>query len=187
MAELFDFFPCWENDRIIIKKMEESDVTALAQICNNDNVYKYIPPFLYKKSTKSLITAIKNLGGRDFEKKKLIIAGIYLKEAPDKLVGLAEMFDYKKRTKTITIGYRVNEMYWNQGIATYAVKLMIKYLSDMTGLDTLQAIVMPENIYSSKILKNNGFIKEDFTIQKENWGGQDSVEADVYLYRFNVI
>lgn len=74
-------------------------------------------------------------------------------------------------------------MYWNQGIATNAVKLMIKYLSDMTGIDTLQAIVMPENIYSSKILKNNGFIKEDSTVQKENWGGQESVEAEVYLYK----
>lgn len=83
--------------------MGESDVTALAQICNNDNVYKYIPPFLYKKSTKSLLTAIKNLGGRDFEKKKLIIAGIYLKKAPDKLVGLAEMLIIKRKPKLLPL------------------------------------------------------------------------------------
>lgn len=183
MPEVFDFFPCWENNIIIIKKMEESDVTALAEICNNDNVYQYISPFLYKKSMKILITAIKNLGGRDFEKKKLIIAGIYLKEMPDKLIGLAEMFDYKKNAKTITIGYRINEMYWNQGIATNAANLMVKYLSKMTGIDTIQAFVMPENIYSSKILKNIGFIKEDYTVQNENWGGHDIVETEVFTYK----
>ena len=73
----------------------------MSEISNNDNVYKYISPFLYKKSYKTLETAIKNLGGRDFEKKKLIIAGIYLKNNPNRLVGLAEMFDYKKRENVI--------------------------------------------------------------------------------------
>lgn len=63
--------------------MESSDVLALSEISNNDNVYKYISPFLYKKSNKTLEIAIKNLAGRDFEKKKLIIAGIYLKDNPN--------------------------------------------------------------------------------------------------------
>ncbi|WP_270355578.1 hypothetical protein [Longicatena caecimuris] len=59
-----------------------NDVAALSEISNNDNVYKYISPFLYKESNKMLETAIKNLGGRDFEKKKLIISndGIFSKQ-----------------------------------------------------------------------------------------------------------
>ena len=85
MTELFDEFPCLENDKVMIRKMELSDVVALSEISNNDNVYKYIPPFLYKKSIKALETAIKNFGGRDFEKKKYIIAGIYLKDNPNRL------------------------------------------------------------------------------------------------------
>ena len=54
MTELFDEFPCLENDKVMIRKMELSDVVALSEISNNDNVYKYIPPFLYKKSIKAL-------------------------------------------------------------------------------------------------------------------------------------
>lgn len=62
--------------------MDMNDVAALSEISNNDNVYKYISPFLYKDSNKMLETAIKNLGGRDFEKKKLIISndGIFSKQ-----------------------------------------------------------------------------------------------------------
>ena len=45
MTELFDEFPCLENDKVMIRKMELSDVVALSEISNNDNVYKYIPPF----------------------------------------------------------------------------------------------------------------------------------------------
>lgn len=115
----------------------------------------------------------------------MIIAGVYLKEAPNRLVGLAEMFDYKKRSNTITIGYRINEMYWHQGIATNAVKLMVKYLSGEIGINTIQAFVMAENIHSAKALLKNGFIKEDYTVQEKNWGGHDVVNTEVYTYTPN--
>lgn len=182
MAELFDDFPYLENDAIIIKKMSESDVDALSEITGNANIYRYILPFLYQKSRGTLLTAIRNLGGRDFEKKKMIIAGIYLKETSDKLVGLAEMFDYKKRTNQITIGYRLNEAYWNKGIATDAVKLMIDYLCNDIGIKTLKAFVMPKNIYSEKVLLKNGFVKETETVQEKNWGGQEVVDLDVFTH-----
>ncbi|PWJ72260.1 UNVERIFIED_CONTAM: ribosomal-protein-alanine N-acetyltransferase [Murimonas intestini] len=182
MKKLFDAFPYLENDKVIIRKMESNDVAALSEISNNDNVYKYIPPFLYKKSNKVLETAIKNLGGKDFENKKYIIAGIYLKDNPNRLVGLAEMFDYKKRENKITVGYRLNEDYWNKKIATNVLKLMVEYLVNEVNITTLQAFVMPENVYSSKVLLNNKFVKEDFTLQEKNWGGQEIVTVDVYTY-----
>lgn len=183
MTELFDVFPYLENDKVIIRKMALSDVAALSEISNNDNVYKYIPLFLYKKSNKTLETAIQNLGGRDFEKKKQIIAGIYLKDTPNRLVGLAEMFDYKKRENKITVGYRLNEEYWNKKIASNALALMVDYLVNEMGITTLQAFVMPENLYSAKVLLNNGFVKEDYTSYEKNWGNQETVLVDVYTYK----
>lgn len=183
MAELFDRFPYLENDKVIIRKMELNDVVALSEISNNENIYKYIPRFLYKKSNKVLETAIKNLGGKDFEKKKYIIAGVYLKDNPNRLVGLAEMFDYKKRENKITVGYRLNENYWNKKIATNVLKLMVEYLVNDVNIKTLQAFVMRENLYSSKVLLNNDFIKEDFTLQEKHWGTQETVTVDVYTYK----
>jgi len=111
------------------------------------------------------------------------IAGVYLKENPNRLVGLAEMFDYKKRENKITVGYRLNEDYWNKKIATNVLKLMIEYLVSEVNISTVQAFVMPKNIYSSKVLLNNGFVKEAYTSQEKNWGGQDTVTLDVYTYK----
>jgi len=182
MAELFDVFPVLENVLIIIRKMEEADVDALAEITGNDNVYKYIPYFLYKKSRENLLTAIKNLSGRDFNKKKFIIAGIYLKKDPNRLVGLAEIFDYKIRANRITIGYRINEAYWHQGIATNAIERMTEYLSEEIGIHTIQAFVIPENKYSSIALLKNHFQKEDYLVKEKNWGGQEIVDVEVYTY-----
>ena len=182
MAELFECFPYLQSDSIIIKKMVEEDVEALEEITNNDNVYRYIRPFLYKKSSGNLLAAIRNLGGRDFDKKKMIICGIYLREESDKLTGLAEMFEYKKKKNQITIGYRLNEKYWHRGIATEATRLMIDYLCNDMGVKTLEAHVMPKNIYSQKVLLKNGFIEKADTIHGENWGGEETSELKVFSY-----
>lgn len=180
MNKIFDEFPYLENDFLIIKKMSEENVDDLMEITNNDNVYKYIPYFLYKKSKNTLLTAIKNLGSRDFDKKKMIIAGIYLKQNPDKLIGLAEMFDYKARTNQITVGYRINEKFWHKGIATNAVLLMKDYLLNQVALTTLKAYVIAENVYSAKALIKNGFVKEAQPVEEHNWGGKETVLVDEY-------
>lgn len=180
MAELFDEFPYLTNDYLIIRKMTVEDVPALSQISHNEQVYRYIPMSFYKKNDRFLETAIGHLGGRDFVKKKQIIAGIYLQEDPTMLVGLAEMFDYKKRENKITVGYRLNENYWNRQIATHALALMKEYLLYTVGLSKLQAFVMPENIPSAKVLLKNGFQKEDVQVEEHNWGGRENLLVDVY-------
>lgn len=81
IMNLFDEFPSLSDDKIIIGKMSENDVGSLEEITENANVYRYIPPFLYRKSRGNLLAAIRNCGERDFIKKKHIIAGIYLKNA----------------------------------------------------------------------------------------------------------
>lgn len=182
MSELFKNFPYLQSELIVIKKMAEDDLEALNEITGNDNVYRYIPPFLYKKSRGNLLTAIRNFGGRDFEKNKRIHAGIYLCKEPERLIGIAETFDYKKRANQITIGYRLNESYWHRGIATEATRLMVNYLCKDMYVKTLKAYVMPENVYSQKVLLKNGFIEENDTIQGKNWGGEEVSELKEFTY-----
>ena len=126
--------------------MDENDLDALREITGNDEVYKYCPYFLYKKSDGNLLAAIRNCGSRDFEKKKQIIASVYLVTDPQKLVGLAEMFDYQKRNKCITIGYKVNPKYWHNGIASHTVSQMVEYLFTF---EELSAISPPQSICSN--------------------------------------
>lgn len=181
MAELFSTFPYLTSERLIIKKMVESDIDCLAEITNNDAVYRFIPPFLYHKSRGNLLAAIRNLGTREFDKKRKIVAGIYLRNEPDRLIGLAEMFDYKKRANQMTIGYCLNEVYWHRGITTEAARLMVDYLCNAMGVTTLKAYVMPENVFSQCVLLKNGFRKEG-TIEGKNWGGKEHCELQVFTY-----
>lgn len=178
--DLFDEFPHIISQDIIIRKMEESDLDDLFEICSSENVYKFTPDFLFTKSKKVLLTTIKNLGQRDFIKKRWIIAGICLKDNPEKVIGTAEMFEYNKDINMVEIGYRINEQYWNKKIATKAVKAMTDYLFNEIGINRIQATVMPENINSAKVLLNNGFIKEGVIRQGTIWKGKGVIDLEMY-------
>ncbi len=178
---LYEEFPSLTDGVIRIKKLEESDIAELQEITDNPRVYQYCPYFLHKKSKSVLLTAIKNLGGRDFEKKKWIIAGVYLIEENDRLIGLAEMFEYKKRSNSMTVGYKFNESYWNRRFATRTVSLIKQYLLEEQGLEKLDAYVMPENVYSARALLSNGFEKLPDLVEQNDWGGISTVQAEHYV------
>ncbi len=182
MTELFAEFPFLSNDKVVIRKMEETDIPALAEISRNDNVYKYMPPFLYQKTDSALGGAIKNLGGRDFESKKWVIAGVYPVSDNTRLIGLAEMFDYDEAESRITLNYMFNEEYWNQGYGTSTVELMKMYLIEEVGIKKLIAYVVTENTYAAKVLTNNEFVKAEQSVQEKNWSGRGNLTLDVYSY-----
>jgi len=180
MKNLFAEFPRITNGDVIIRKMIDSDLDSLFDICSNDNVYKYSPTFLYTKSQTTLKNAIEHLGGRDFEKKKHIIAGICLPDNSEKIVGTAEMFDYEKKVNMITIGYKINENFWGRCIATKTVSAMVDYLFNQIGMNRIQAFVMPENIKSQNVLMKNGFLKEGIIRQGHVWKGKGVVDLVLF-------
>lgn len=177
---LFDSFPDLAHGGALVRKMREEDAPALLEISHSDAVYRYTPHFLYQKSETFLRTAIRNLGGRDFEKKKLIIAGVYRRDEPQRLVGLAEMFDYDEAVSMITLGYRLHERYWGRGLATDTLAAMTDYLLCDVGLNRAQAFVMPENTRSQRVLEKNGYAREGLIRQGAHWAGHGVVDLLLY-------
>ena len=49
MKKLFDEIPFLENDKIILKKMEDSDARELERMTKSDHVYRYLPTFLFEQ------------------------------------------------------------------------------------------------------------------------------------------
>jgi len=59
--------------------------------------------------------------------------------------------------KKANLGYWIGEQYWNRGIATECVRLMIDYaLSYQLALNEISAYVFPENEASIRVLEKNG-------------------------------
>jgi ribosomal-protein-alanine N-acetyltransferase len=178
MGNPYTKLPYIVTDKVILRKIVDTDIEGLFEIYNNKNVFTYIPGDI--KNNKETVQNMIGHFERDFHKRKTIFLGIYLPEAPEQIVGVAEMFEYDDKVNMITIGYRLNERYWGKGIATQTVKAMVDYLFNTVGINRIQAFVMPANVKSQKVLEKNNFIKEGILRQSQHWKGIGVVDLIVY-------
>jgi ribosomal-protein-alanine N-acetyltransferase len=176
--KLFENFPLIEDDDILLKKIEKQDLNDYVEINMNEVLYRYKPG-----EPRKTIAAVENIIGhheRDFYKKIIINLGIYLKKDNNKMVGVAELFDFDTKVNSVTIGYTLNQNYWGKGIATQTTALLLNYLFNKIDVNRIQAFVMPQNEKSIKVLLRNKFIKEGTIRQGNYWKGRGIVDLELY-------
>ena len=176
MKKLFDEIPYLEGERIILKQITENNRETLQEMALSNKVYRLEPTYLLEQQYTDMDLLIHELYGKYMEKKQNLFLGIFLKDNPEELCGLAEFYDYRDQIHMVSIGGRLREKYWNHRIATETVKLMADYLFKETDIEIITASTMVENKASGHALENSGFMSTR-TIQKENWGHAEYTEA----------
>lgn len=76
-----------------------------------------------------------------------------------KIVGRINLVDVDWDNKAVEIGYRIGEPYLKMGLATKALRLILKETKKM-DIRTIYAKTTHNNIGSQKVLENNGFIRQ---------------------------
>ncbi|KKX56131.1 GNAT family N-acetyltransferase [Brevibacillus borstelensis] len=178
MNAVFDEFPIIKSDRFILKKIDANHLEDVFEIYSNDKVFEYcgIIPKHNKETVKSMIGHFE----RDFNKKSRVKWGIFTHVESDKLVGIIEAFDFNQKVNMVTIGYFLAEAHWGKGIATEAVKALVRFLFHEVNVNRIQAEVMPPNEISKKVLIKNGFVKEGTLRQATVWSGKGVVDLEIY-------
>lgn len=168
MHKPFDRIPCLEGDRILVKRIEETDADAVDRLRNSSEVYRYLPTFLYEQSIRDIHTVIYGMYDKLFLEKESLHLGIYWKKNME-FCGIAEFYGYRSEILKISLGYRLLKEWWGQGIATETVGLLVDYLYGQTDIQIITASTMVENVASAKVLRKNGF---DLVISgvEEDWG-----------------
>ncbi len=93
-------------------------------------------------------------------------------------IGSINLSNYDKKSKSIYIGFCLSKNYWGKGIATEAVKAILKYTFSYR-IKTVYATIDIRNIASSRVLLKNGFL---FDTRKVIWNyhEDDMIPIDVY-------
>lgn len=94
--------------------------------------------------------------------------------------GLAEMYGYRAPIHKISIGYRLLESCWGQGIATEALQLMIRELLMERKIEIVTASTMVENRASAHVLRKNGFTLVAHAVD-EDWGYEKPTLTDKWI------
>ncbi|MFA9464141.1 MAG: GNAT family N-acetyltransferase [Velocimicrobium sp.] len=174
----YEQFPHITTDEITLRKIVPSDIDSLFEIYSNEKLFLHSPTML-KKNKETVANMIGHFE-RDFSKKKCIFLGITLNDNTNFIVGVAELFDYDNKVNMITIGYRLNDHFWGNGVVTKTVKAITDYLFNDIGINRIQAFVMPQNVKSINVLKRNNFIEEGVIRQGNIWKGQGVVDLTLF-------
>ncbi len=170
---------CFENDRLIIRGLDEHDLNGLTILRGDQRVYRYEPTFLTElQGTPE--EALETIRRMDLYEDRQCILGVYEKTAHSILIGLAELYDFKPSGKVISLGYRFLSSHWGKGIATSCVSALLNYIQGNTEVELVTAHVIPDNMASARCLLKNGF---EFLLTKpEDWGHSQLCAADVYTF-----
>ncbi len=194
MKKLFDEIPFLENDKIILKRMEDADARELERMTRSDRVYRFLPTFLYEQKYKDKHDVIRLFYEECFPAKEGIFLGIYQKDRsltgeegsgfrddPGLVFcGIAEFYGFRDPVHKISIGYRLLEEYWGRGIASMAVSLMVDYLYEQTEIEIITASTMIENEASASVLRKNDFVLVNSNVG-EDWGYPEPTMVDKWI------
>lgn len=172
--KLFSEIPYLTSQRLVLGKIVPEDAPGLTELVNSPNVYRYLPTFLFEKKY-DVETVIERLYDECF--KESIILGIFME---GEFCGLAEFYGFRDDAHKISVGYRLLERFWGQGIATEALGLMVDYLYGQTDIEIITASTMMENRASARVLEKNGF---DLVVRAsdEDWGYEEPTPSDKWI------
>ena len=173
--KLFSEIPYLQGKRIILKALTADDAAALQELVDDDEVYRYLPTFLFEKQYDDVRTVIERLYDECI--KESLILGIYCSDA---FCSLAEMYGYKDSIHKVSVGYRLLRRFWGQGIASETLGLMIDYLFGETDIEIITASTMVENKASAAVLTKNDFMLVVHAAN-EDWGYEQPTVTDKWI------
>ena len=179
MKKLFDEIPRLEGERLVLDRVTEADAGALGEMVADDEVYRFLPTYLFERQFDDVRDDIRGLYGDLFADRKSLILGIRLKEG-SALCGLAEFYGLRDDVHKISVGYRLLRRYWGRGIATEGLGLMVGYLHGQTDTQIITASTMVQNAASARVLEKNGFTRTARSVE-EDWGYDSPTIADKWF------
>ena len=165
----FQPFKNLETERLLLRRISETDVEEILELRSDPKTMKYIPRPLVK--TKEEAMAHFRMIDDKIENNEGINWAITIKGNP-KLIGIIGHYRIQPENHRCEIGYMILPQYNGQGIITEAIKIVLEYGFNNLQMHSIEAIIDPENKASERVLQKNGFVKEAHIIENELWNGR---------------
>jgi ribosomal-protein-alanine N-acetyltransferase len=165
----FSPFPNLETERLLLRRVDATDIKEILALRSNPETMKYIPRPLVKTDEDALehIAMIDS----KIDSNEGINWAITFKDNP-KLIGVIGHYKIKPENYRAELGYMLLPEYHGKGIISEAVQEAVKYGFQVMKLNSLEAIIDPDNHASAKVLEKNGFVKEAHLKEYEFFEGR---------------
>jgi ribosomal-protein-alanine N-acetyltransferase len=165
----FARFPTLETPRLILRELALSDAEAIRALHADEDVRRYqgLP------AMPSLEPAREHIARA--HKRFRLEAGVswaIVTRADGALAGTCTYAHFVPALDRGHITYQLARRAWGRGLATEAVRAMVGFGHGAAGLNRIEAVVVPENEASARVLRKAGFDDEGLLRGYGRWGGR---------------
>ena len=162
-------FPTLETPRLILRALRMDDLHDLYRYASDPSIDQYTPWAHYQ----SLEEAHEDLTGyvAQYRAGEMGVWGIESR-ADQRLLGICNFSYWQPRDRRAEVGYTIARDSWGQGLATEAVHALISFGFRRMNLVRIEALCMPDNIASERVLQKVGMQFEGLLRSYQMWRGK---------------
>ncbi|RUT31558.1 N-acetyltransferase [Paenibacillus zeisoli] len=171
--------PELESSRLRLRQLEDNDAPQLFKYWGDDEVVRYLN-MSRLESVQDTLDMINLLNGLS-ETEDTLRWGIELKET-GALIGSCGFNVWQLAgANRGEIGYDLGTAYWGRGYMPEALLTMLEFGYSVMGLNRIEALVLPENAASRRMLSKLGF-QEEGLLREYQQNEQEEGYIDLHLY-----
>jgi len=167
-----------ESNKLILRRFTKDDANAMFKNYAADlEVTKYLsfePHASVEVSKEVLSEWISKYDNQDF-----YIWAIELKENGDEPIGGISVVRQDDATKMVEIGYSIGRKWWNKGITSEALSMLITFFFDEVSVNRIEAHHDPRNIHSGMVMAKCSMQYEG-TLRESRINNQGKCDSAVY-------
>jgi len=143
-----------QTPRLIIREFNAEEENTYLNHFNDEEVCRHIPKRSRDERINIFHTALANYA----ESKQTGIWGMFDKQTGN-FIGSCLIRPYDNQPGKMEIGYSMDQVYWNKGIATEMATALVDYA--FAGLDTKEIIGITtlDNVASQRVLEKAGLVR----------------------------
>ncbi len=170
-----NFYPILKSKRLILRKLEISDIENVYRGLSHPDVIKYYGiSFDSLEATKEQMTWFS-----DLKKNETGIWWAVCSKDDGQFLGAGGLNDLSKENKKAEIGFWLLPEYWGKGIMTETIPLILNYAFNNIMLHRIEGFVEPENSNCKKALEKLNF-KLEGTMQDCEVKNGKLISIDIY-------
>jgi [ribosomal protein S5]-alanine N-acetyltransferase len=150
-------FPVLQTERLLLRKVEQSDADAVLKGYSNPLVNRHMSVAYY---TLEEVQAQLDFYNSIYETGTGTWWAICSKDDPSIVIGNGGLNNYRPQHRCVEIGYWLYPHAQGKGYAAEAVKAICRYAFTQLDVHRIEAIVEGGNEASTKMIEKQGFVYE---------------------------
>jgi ribosomal-protein-alanine N-acetyltransferase len=157
-------FPTLTTERLTLREVLADDADDVFAFRADAEVQRYnLVPMRDRREALSLVRTMQGW----YASRYAIQWGITLRDE-NRVLGLCGLHEWSRQHRRASIGYDLLRSHWGQGIASEAMREVVRFGFEDMDLDRLEALTIAENARSIRLLERLGFSLEGVR-QENSW------------------